>query len=245
MIIYYKKDFNVKNVPLDEKFVERKIFSSEKIFLTYDDYNQDTIQYLITKNKNIALEGPEQDREEIKNILQALENDKLLKDIKPVDSEQVKKLYYTLKYLFSTNQICVWSPEFSYIFEKVEKQGLYIIYTDGRGVYDYPFKKEVLHDPGLISGMFTAITSFIKETTKSTQLLKTIDHGDISILIEYGEFVFAALFVKGSSAEVRSQLKSFVKRFEAKHLGVLPDWSGTLAPFGEDNLLVEEIFKEE
>ena len=69
--------------------------------------------------------------------------------------------------------------------------------------------------------------------------------GDISILIEYGEFVFAALFVKGSSAEARSQLKSFVKRFEAKHLGVLPDWSGTLAPFGEDNLLVEEIFKEE
>ena len=245
MILYYKKDFNVKNVPLDEKLVERKIFSSEKNFLSYDDYNQDTIQYLITRNKKIALEGPEQDREEVKNVLQTLENDKLLKDIKPEDSEQVKKFYYTLKYLFSTNQIGIWSPEFSYIFEKVEKQGLYIIYTDGRGVYDYPFKKEVLQDPGLISGMFTAITSFIKETTKSTQLLKTIDHGDISILIEYGEFVFAALFVKGSSAEVRSQLKSFVKRFEAKHVGVLPDWSGMLAPFRDDNLLVEEVFKED
>ena len=245
MILYYKKDYNVKNIPLDEKFVERKIFSSEKHFLTYNEYNQDINQYLITKNKKVALESPEQDREEVKNVLQALENDKLLKDIKPEDSEQVKKLYYTLKYLFSTNQICVWSPEFSYIFEKVEKQALYLIYTDGRGVYDYPFIKEILQDPGLISGMFTAITSFIKETTKSTQLLKTIDHGDITILIEYGEFVFGALFVKGSSAEVRSQLKSFVKKFEAKHLDVLPDWSGRLAPFGEDNLLVEEVFKEE
>jgi len=245
MILYYKKDYKVKNVPLDEKSVERKIFASEKHFLSYDDYNQDTIQYLITRNKKVTIDTPEQDQEEVKNVLQALENDKLLKDIKPEDSEQMKKLYYTLKYLFSTNQICIWSPEFSYIFEKVEKQGLYIIYTDGRGVYDYPFKKEVLQDPGLISGMFTAITSFIKETTKSTQLLKTIDHGDISILIEYGEFVFAALFVKGSSAEVRSQLKSFVKRFEAKHVGVLPDWSGMLAPFRDDNLLVEEVFKEE
>ncbi|MHA1256064.1 MAG: hypothetical protein ACTSPS_10755, partial [Promethearchaeota archaeon] len=223
MILYYKKDYKVKNIPIDEKCVERKIFASEKHFLSVDDYNQGTIQYLITKNKKVTIDTPEQDREDVKNVLQALENDKLLKDIKPEDSEQMKKFYYTLKYLFSTNQICIWSPEFSYIFEKVEKQGLYIIYTDGRGVYDYPFKKEVLQDPGLISGMFTAISSFIKETTKSTQLLKTIDHGDISILIEYGEFVFAALFVKGSSAEVRSQLKSFVKRFEAKHVGVLPD----------------------
>jgi len=245
MILYYKKDFKVKNVPLDEKSVERKIFASQKHFLSVDDYNQGTIQYLITKNKKVTIDTPEQDREDVKNVLQALESDKLLKDIKPEDSEQVKKLYYTLKYLFSTNQIDIWSPEFSYIFEKVEKQGLYIIYTDGRGVYDYPFKKEILQDPGLISGMFTAISSFIKETTKSTELLKTIDHGDISILIEYGEFVFAALFVKGSSAEVRSQLKSFVKRFEAKHVGVLPDWSGMLAPFRDDNLLVEEVFKEE
>ena len=245
MILYYKKDFRVKNVPLDEKSVERKIFASQKHFLSVDDYNQGTIQYLITKNKKVTIDTPEQDREDVKNVLQALENDKLLKDIKPEDSEQVKKLYYTLKYLFSTNQIGIWSPEFSYIFEKVEKQGLYIIYTDGRGVYDYPFKKEILQDPGLISGMFTAISSFIKETTKSTELLKTIDHGDISILIEYGEFVFAALFVKGSSAEVRSQLKSFVKRFEAKHVSVLPDWSGMLAPFRDDNLLVEEVFKED
>ncbi|MCK4384366.1 MAG: hypothetical protein KAW66_13785, partial [Candidatus Lokiarchaeota archaeon] len=71
MILYYKKDFKVKNVPLDEKCVERKIFSSEKHFLSYDDYNQDTIQYLITKNKKVTIDTPEQDREEVKNVLQA------------------------------------------------------------------------------------------------------------------------------------------------------------------------------
>ena len=46
--------------------------------------------------------------------------------------------------------------------------------------------------------MFSAITSFIKEMTKSTEALKKIDHGDITILLEYGEHIFGALFIKGA-----------------------------------------------
>ena len=66
--------------------------------------------------------------------------------------------------------------------------------------------------------MFSAITSFIKETTKSQELLKTIDHGDITILIEYGKRIFGALFIKGKqSTEVRSSLKELVTKFEAKY----------------------------
>jgi hypothetical protein len=144
------------------------------------------------------------------------------------------------------NQIRIWKPEFSFIYEKVEKQGLYIMYPDGRDVFNFAFSKESLPDPGLISGMFSAITSFIKETTKSTELLKTIDHGDITILIEHGQIIFGILFIKGTqSSEIRDHLIKFINQFETKHKDVLPNWTGILKPFKEDNLLVEEIFKEE
>ncbi|MBA7667437.1 hypothetical protein ES703_75525 [subsurface metagenome] len=94
--------------------------------------------------------------------------------------------------------------------------------------------------------MFSAITSFIKETTKSQELLKTIDHGDITILLEYGKRIFGALFIKGKQAsEVRSNLREFVNQFEAKYADALSDWSGALIYFKDDHKLVENIFKEE
>ncbi|MFX0076356.1 MAG: hypothetical protein ACFE96_13000 [Candidatus Hermodarchaeota archaeon] len=187
----------------------------------------------------------EQEREEVRSLLEKLETEQMLDNIKPVEEKEMQRFYFTLKYLYNNNLIEVLRQEFSYIYEKAEKQGLYIIYDDGRGIFDYNFSEEFSHDPGIISGMFSAITSFIKETTKSQELLKTIDHGDITILIEYGKRIFGALFIKGKqTTEVRSSLIEFVTTFEAKYSDVLADWSGALIYFKEDNKLVESIFKD-
>ena len=63
--------------------------------------------------------------------------------------------------------------------------------------------------------------------TKSTEVLKKIDHGDITILLEYGERIFGALFIKGTeSAEVRGRLKEFVKTFDEKLMEEkVEDWA--------------------
>jgi len=169
----------------------------------------------------------------------------MLEELKPTDEKEMQRFYFTLKYLYNNSYIEVLKQEFSYLYEKAEKQGLYIIYDDGRGIFDYNFAEDYNHDPGIISGMFSAITSFIKETTRSQELLKTIDHGDITILIEYGKRIFGALFIKGrQTPEVRSSLKELIGTFEAKYTDVLADWSGALIYFKEDNKLVERIFKE-
>ncbi|MFX1257184.1 MAG: hypothetical protein ACFFAN_04965, partial [Promethearchaeota archaeon] len=186
MIYHYGKDFKVKNIPIDDKNVEKTIFSTIKEFIKFEDYMAGKIRYLITKNEGVILKTPEQEKEQIKDLLRKLEKDVLLEDIKPAEEDMKKKFYFTLKYLYDSKQIHIWKSEFSFIQEKIEKQGLYVIYDDGRDVFSHEFVKEGLQDPALISGMFTAISSFIKETTRSTQLLKTIDHGDITILIEYG-----------------------------------------------------------
>ncbi|MFX0147770.1 MAG: hypothetical protein ACFE8E_08460 [Candidatus Hodarchaeota archaeon] len=245
IIHYLRKEFKTKNLIVDEKHTEKLVFSSISDYLTADDYKKGEIQYLITRNEDIPQETIRSEREEVQTLLNSLEEDKLLTDLIPFEEGEKQRFYFTLKYLFNKDYVDILKPEFSYIFERVEKQGLYIIYDDGRGIFDYSFVKEVFHDPGLISGMVSAITSFIKETTKSQDLLKTIDHGDITILIEYGRRIFGVLFIKGKqTAEVRARLKSFVERFELKYQTVLEDWSGALVHFKEDHSMVEEIFQE-
>jgi len=248
LIYYYKKDFKSKNIQIEENSIEKIIFSTSSEFPPYNDYVENKTIYLISQNEDSTTSQIEQEREEIQSLLKLLEKEHFLKEIKPEDENEMKRFYFTLKYLYRKNVITIWKPEYSYTFEPVEKQGLYIIYDDGRGVFNYAFRSDSIQDPGLVSGMFSAITSFIKEMTKSTEVLKKIDHGDITILIEYGSKIFGALFIKGTqSSEVRGPLKEFVEKFEELYKDILKDWSGALSPFkDEDNdKLVEEIFKED
>jgi hypothetical protein len=245
VIFYMKKNFRVKSLAIDDKHLEKVIFSSISEFPTYNEYAKIGTRYLITRTEDIDLKVIAQEREEVKSLLERLETERMLDKLKPSEEKEMQRFYFTLKYLYNNNLIDVLKQEFSYIFEKAEKQGLYIIYDDGRGIFDYNFSEEYSHDPGIVSGMFSAITSFIKETTKSQELLKTIDHGDITILIEYGKRIFGALFIKGKqTTEVRSSLRELVTTFETKYADVLADWSGALIYFKEDNKLVESIFKE-
>ncbi len=245
IIYYYKKDFQAKNIEVDERHIRKSIFSSIQEFLTFEEYLIKNDQYLVARNQNLDPSIITEERDEIKQILTILEESKFLKDLIPLDEKEKERFYFTLKYLYNNNMIDILATEFSYIFNRVEKQGLYIIYDDGRGVFDYSFVQEVIQDPGLVAGMVSAITSFIKEATRSQDLLKSIDHGDITIILEYGKRIFGALFIKGNqTAEVRAKLKTFVERFEEKYQSVLEDWSGALVHFKEDHLLVEDIFKE-
>ena len=246
IITYMGKKFKTKNMPVDENSFEKTIFSSIDEFMHFDDYIKGDILYLVTKGEDLISEEIEKERDEIKTFLNMLDKNKLLREVVPADDKEKQRFYFTLKYLYNNGLIDIYEPEFSFRYERIEKQALYVIYDDGRGIFDYSFIEAYDQDPGLISGMFSAITSFIKETTRSQDLLKTIDHGDIRILIEYRERIFGALFIKGKhSSDVRAYLEEFVDKFESKYSDLLKDWSGALSPFKGDKELVEDIFKEE
>ena len=249
LIIHYAgKDFKSKNIKVGDTFVEKIVFSTVSEFPSYNNYVESKISYMISRSEDAIGYDIENEREEILDLLKSLEKDQFLNKIKPEDDNEKRRFYFTLKYLHRNRAIDIWKPEYSYKFEQVEKQGLYIIYDDGRGVFDYAFRSDEIQDPGLVSGMFSAITSFVKEMTKSTETLKKIDHGDITILLEYGNKIFGALFIKGTqSSEVRAPLKEFVQKFEEKYRDILKDWTGALAHFKdeENDELVENIFEED
>lgn len=247
LIAYYVgKSFKTKTIQKDENSLSKIVFSNVDELMHIDDYIAGEISYLITRSKDFRTEDMISERDEIKELMNLLEKEKLLSELTPLDENEKKRFYFTLKYLYSKGYIEIFKPEFSYDTEIVVKQGLYIIYDDGRGLFDYSFSDEFNQDPSLISGMFSAITSFIKETTRSQDLLKTIDHGDIRILLEYGDRIFGAFFIKGKqSTEIRGQLREFVNRFENKYAEILKNWNGELVHFKEDIKLVEQVFKEE
>ncbi|MGV9199008.1 MAG: hypothetical protein ACOC4M_09220 [Promethearchaeia archaeon] len=246
LISYLRKYFKTKNVPRDEKEVEKIVFSTISEFLTLKDYLSGTTRYLISKTEDAKQADLSGERKEVKKFMSGLHENKLLSNIVPEEDKEKRRFYYVLKFLYSQGLIQIWRPEFSYTYERVKKQALYIMYSDGRDVFNYPFEDAELQDPALISGMFSAISSFIKETTRSQQTLKTIDHGDITILIEYGDYIFGALFIKGNqTSEIRAKLKTFINEFEDKHGKLLEDWNGALKAFQEDDKLVERIFTEE
>lgn len=132
--------------------------------------------------------------------------------------------------------------EFSYSFEEVTIDSLHIMMLDGRAVLSHTFATESQVEPALVAGLFSAITSFAKEAVRSEQLLKTIDHGDVVLTIEYAKWVFAAIFADSTSTELRKKLNEFLTNFEAKHAKTLSTWLGDLDVFKGDIEIIDNVF---
>ncbi|HKZ39827.1 MAG TPA: hypothetical protein VJ044_02640, partial [Candidatus Hodarchaeales archaeon] len=134
--------------------------------------------------------------------------------------------------------------EYGFGYEEAKVDSLHIMMTDGRSVFTHSFAEESSVEPALVAGLFSAITSFAKEAVKAEKLLRTIDHGDIVLIIEYGRFVFSVLFADRQTIELRSKLSKFLTDFENKHAEVLESWLGDTSYFAEDWQLVSSIFGE-
>lgn len=138
--------------------------------------------------------------------------------------------------------ITLWQREFAYSFEEVTIDSVHVMMLDGRAVLSHTFGEESQVEPALVAGLFSAITSFAKEAVRSEQLLKTIDHGDVVLTIEYAKWVFAATFADSTSTVLRKKLSEFLTDFETRHAKTLPKWLGDLDKFAGEEALVDEKF---
>ncbi len=184
---------------------------------------------------------PDTDKEEAKSLLKAVEKGGTAQELMSVLKVDLPTLYKRLHFLAEKKLVASWQAEFSYSFKEAKLKSLHIMYTDGRDVFAHEFEESHV-DPALVSGMFSAITSFIKETTKSAELLRSIDHGDTSVIIEYGKYIFAAIFADRETSDVRAKLKSFIEEFEDRHGSILVKWNGNVDPFRDDEVLVTRFF---
>jgi hypothetical protein len=152
-----------------------------------------------------------------------------------------KRIYELLEYLLSNHIVRAYELEIESVTYKAAPQSLFVTTTEGLDIFNYTFGALKI-DPALISGMLTAIISFVKEATKSRQFLRTIEHGDVVLVVEYGKRVFGAIVTDQETPDLRDKLRKFLTRFEEKHADILAKWTGQIPDVEKDRRLAESIF---
>ncbi len=118
---------------------------------------------------------------------------------------------------------------------------LFVMTKDGRSVYNYPFGISE-PDPTLISGMLTAMSSFVKETVGSKKQLKSIDQQDKKVILGHGEHCTVSVFGEKDLPIIHNKTEEFVKEFEKNYRAKLKDWDGSTTPFKGAGGIVEKYF---
>lgn len=125
--------------------------------------------------------------------------------------------------------------------KQVDVKGIYVISKDGRCLFEMSFK-DILIDVDLITSALSAVGSLIRESIHSEKRLKTIDHVDVKILIEYGKNVNAAIISDKETPDIRKRLENFLIVFERFYAKQLSSWSGDIRPFYGAYKLIEMYF---
>lgn len=120
-------------------------------------------------------------------------------------------------------------------------RNLFILSKDGVNMYDYTFGIEIQR-PELISGMISAMTSFMKEATGSQQDLRIIDQEDKKIILYTGIYTRAALVCDKDLPIIHKRIKKFSEEFERNYGKRLLNWSGELTMFKDAEPIVMKYF---
>lgn len=106
------------------------------------------------------------------------------------------------------------SPHVDYSTMTNEKILFILNRNTGLAPYSHEFVYN-MHDPNILSGFISAMTSFMGEVTGTTQKNWTTDFGeDTTLIVEGGEWAVAVLAVSKETNELRSKLKTILREFE-------------------------------
>ena len=108
---------------------------------------------------------------------------------------------------------------------------LFLIHSDGRLVLRVGGKESPLRDEHAVSGMFTLVAQFVKDSFRTAEgeggELKNFQVDDQEVTIARGEFLFLALVGKGvPPREVAGNLAAFVRTLERDEWATLFAWDG-------------------
>ena len=125
-------------------------------------------------------------------------------------------------------------------------EDIFIIYKDGREIHHETRRMRPVFDSDLIASMFTAVQDFIADSFKDEKgELGRLDYGDLQILVERGEHLFAAVVLTGDVPDtVRGDIKELVKKIESEFADAVKEWSGDPAEFRGIRELIQKEFYE-
>ncbi len=130
---------------------------------------------------------------------------------------------------------------------------LCIFLKNGISIYDYTFKskseiprqliaKEDL-EPHLVAGGLSGISALIKELTHSNTKIKIVEQEEMTILLEDGKYLTAALITEENLITLRNKLMQLILDVEDFFQEELEDFTGDLDTFKKIGKFVQKIFE--
>ena len=95
----------------------------------------------------------------------------------------------------------------------------------------------------LVAGGMVGITAMLREISRSSEALKTIDHGDQKILLEHGFNFFIALNVLEEMKIYWDKLYRLRNLIEIFFKDLLKFWDGNMDYFKPLNNIIKNEFK--
>ncbi len=119
---------------------------------------------------------------------------------------------------------------------------LYLFTTRGGIIiHDHPFKSLEI-EPNLVSGSLSGLSMFIQEITKEKSNVKIIEQEDMTILLEHGKHVTAALITEQNFSSLRKKLKGLIGEVEEIHKKDLEEFHGGVHLFSDLEEVTEKHF---
>ena len=121
-------------------------------------------------------------------------------------------------------------------------ENIFLIHNDGRLIAHVTKEENTNLDKDVVSAMFTAVQEFVRDSFQKGEVgLKKLEIGDKRVIIEKGQWAYAALIYSGWPAkETFENLPMLLRDIEERYKGRLERWNGTMKTVvGVDKMLQE------
>ncbi|NVM30751.1 MAG: tetratricopeptide repeat protein [Candidatus Helarchaeota archaeon] len=125
---------------------------------------------------------------------------------------------------------------------------LYLFVPGGVCIYDHPFESEAMDDESvsasLVSAGLEGISMMIQEVTKKETKVKIVEQEDMTILLEHGKEVTAALITEENLETLKTKMKQLINELEEAFQTELETFDGDITVFSKAEKFVQKIFVE-
>ena len=124
---------------------------------------------------------------------------------------------------------------------------MYLISKFGVSLYSVDFSGAKINskiiNEDLVSGGLIGIQAMLKEISQSKKKINVVDHGDLKIIFNYGEFTNVILFATKDLKVYHEKLEGFRLRAEYYNKDLLIDFNGNISALRDLQKLSDRYFK--
>ncbi|MFX1451537.1 MAG: hypothetical protein ACFFCM_11880 [Promethearchaeota archaeon] len=120
---------------------------------------------------------------------------------------------------------------------------IYLFVPSGICLATHSFKLKEEIEPHLVAGGLTGISALIQEVTKSETKIKRVEQEEITILLEHGKYLTAALITEEDLITLQNKLVKLIQDVENFYQEELENFSGNLSVFSKIEKFIQKTFE--